>query len=72
MESMLMDADVFCQPPFQPDTILFPGPRSFVSAKALCRQFHGSIAVVKDKGHSDHITEQWWVKASSMGVDYEG
>ena len=72
MDSKMMDADVFCRPPFQPDTVLFPGPRNFESAKALCRQFHGSLAVVKDKKQSDHITAQWWEKAKSMGVKDDG
>ena len=67
-----MDADEFCQPSFQPDTILFPGPRNFEEAKKLCNQFHGSIAVVKNKEQSDYITKQWWGKIQSMGAKFEG
>ena len=71
MESKMMDADVFCRPPFEPDTVLFPGPRNFGEAKVLCHQFHGSIAVVKNKEQSDYITQQWWGKIQSMGVKYD-
>ena len=60
MESKMMDADVFCRPPFQPDTVLFPGQRNFEEAKILCSQFHGSMAVVKDEKQSNVITGQWW------------
>ena len=71
MESKMMDADVFCRPPFEPDTVLFPGLRTFEEAKVLCHQFHGSIAVVKSKEQSDYITQQWWGRIQSMGVKYD-
>lgn len=67
MEATFVDADELCQPPFKPDTVLFPGPRDFESVTALCTKFHGTTAVMKNRNEADYITKQWWAKVNNTG-----
>ena len=65
MQATIMDADEFCQPPFKPGTILFPGPRNFESAGALCNKFHGYRALMKNQQEADNIISQYWAKINN-------
>ena len=44
----------------QSATLVFPGLRNFESSEHLCKQFHGSVAVIKNKIHSDYLNDLWW------------
>ena len=71
MVSDEMSTDDFCRPP-KPVNLLFPGKRNFPSVISMCKKFHGSVTVMKDKGLSDEIGRQWWEKINPMGGDPYG
>ena len=71
MESKEMSTDDFCRPP-KPVNLMFPGLRDFPSVILMCKKFHGSVAVIKDKTLSDDLGGQWWNKINSMGGDPYG
>ena len=58
MESTIVDHDQICRP--QSETIMIPGLRDFKSSKHLCKQFRGSIVVIKNKTQSDFLNDLWW------------
>ena len=58
MKSTTMDHDQICRA--KSETLMFPGVRDFKSATHLCKQFHGSIVVIKNKTQSDFLNDLWW------------
>ena len=70
MESTIVDHDQICRP--QSETIMIPGLRDFKSSKHLCKQFRGSIVVIKNKTQSDFLNDLWWKmignKVSPYGI----
>ena len=58
MISTTMDHDQICRT--KSETLMFPGVRDFKSATHLCKQFHGSIVVIKNKTQSDFLNDLWW------------
>ena len=58
MKLTFLNHDQICR--VQSKTLIFPGLRSFKGAKQLCRQFHGSVVVIKNKTQSDYLNDQWW------------
>ena len=58
MKSTLKDRDQICRP--QSETLIFPGLRNFKRSKHLCKQFQGSIVVIKNKTQSDFLNDLWW------------
>ena len=58
METVYMDHDQICRP--QSEILMFPGLRNFHRSKHLCKQFHGSVVVIKNKTQSDYLNELWW------------
>ena len=58
METTINDRNQICLP--QTETLMFPGLRNFDRSKHLCKQFHGSVVVIKDKMQSDYLNDLWW------------
>ena len=58
METTIKDHDQICKT--QSATVMFPGLRDFERSKHLCKQFHGSVVVIKNKIHSDYLNNLWW------------
>ena len=51
------------------ETVIFPALRNFEKSLALCKKFHGSHVVIKNKAQSDRLNEQWWdLVGLPMGV----
>ena len=51
------------------ETVVFPALRNFEESLALCKKFHGSHVVIKNKAQSDRLNEQWWdLVGIPMGV----
>ena len=55
------------------ETVVFPGLRNFEASQALCKKFHGSAVVIKNKAQSDRLNDQWWdTVGRPMGVSSYG
>ena len=71
MKSVEIGADEFFER--RSETVVFPGLRTFEASRALCKKFHGSAVVIKNKAQSDHLNQQWWdTVGGPMGVSSYG